>query len=151
MIDRDLAELYGVETRRLNEQVKRNIERFPNEFMFQLTKDEKTWVIANCDHLSKLKFSRTNPYAFTEHGTLMLASILNTEVAIQTSIHIVKAFVELRELIQTNSELSAKLEKLEKKYDKQFNVVFKALKQLINNPKPKRRKIGFVTKEEDEK
>jgi len=85
MIDRDLADLYGVETRRLNEQVKRNKERFPKEFMFQLNKKEKEWVVANCDHLVKLKFSRTNPYAFTEHGTLMLASILNTEIAIQTS------------------------------------------------------------------
>lgn len=78
MLDRDLADIYGVKTSRLNEQVKRNIDRFPEDFMFQLTDQEKEDVIANCDHLDKLKFSRTNPYAFTEHGTIMLASVLNT-------------------------------------------------------------------------
>ena len=86
MIDRDLAELYGVETKRLNEQVKRNIDRFPLEFMFQLTNKEKEEVVANCDHLNSLKFSKTNPYAFTEHGAVMLASVLNSEQAVQTSL-----------------------------------------------------------------
>ena len=89
MLDSDLAGIYRVKTSRLNEQVKRNQDRFPNDFMFQLTSHEKREVIANCDHLEKLKFSRTNPYAFTEHGTIMLASVLNTPTAIQTSVLIV--------------------------------------------------------------
>ena len=143
MIDHDLAEIYGVETRRLNEQVKRNKERFPNDFMFQLSKEEKAWVIANCDHLQMLKFSRTNPYAFTEHGAVMLASILNTSVAVQASIQVVRAFVKLRQLIGSHEELSQKLLQLEKKYDKQFNIVFSALKKLIDEPTPERRQIGF--------
>ena len=84
MLDSDLAEIYGVKTSRLNEQVKRNKDRFPEDFMFQLTSNEKQEVIANCDHLEKLKFSRTNPYAFTEHGTIMLANVLNTSTAIET-------------------------------------------------------------------
>ena len=96
MIDNDLAELFGVKTFRLNEQVKRNIHRFPKDFMFQLTEEEKQKVIANCDHLEKIKFSRTNPYAFTEHGTIMLANVLNTPTAVETSILIVRAFVKLR-------------------------------------------------------
>src|SRR6187399_2836946 len=83
MLDRDLAVLYGVETKRLNEQVKRNINRFPLDFMFQLTVKEKNWVVANCDHLQALKFSSMMPYAFTEHGAVMLASILNSDVAVQ--------------------------------------------------------------------
>ncbi len=144
MIDRDLAKLYGVETKRLNEQVKRNIDRFPHDFMFQLTKDEKDWVVANCDHLQELKFSTTTPYAFTEYGAIMLASVLNTDVAVKASIQIVRAFVKLRELILTNEQLTKRLNELEKKYDKQFNVVFKALKQLIDEPKTHRKQIGFI-------
>ena len=143
MIDRDIAALYGVETRRLNEQVKRNKGRFPEDFMFQLTKKEKDWIVANCDHLQILKFSRTNPYAFTEHGAVMLASILNTEIAVQASIQVVRAFVKLRKLLISNEQLSRKLIQLEKKYDNQFNIVFKALKQLIDQPEPKKREIGF--------
>ncbi len=143
MIDRDIAKLYGVETRRLNEQVKRNKGRFPEDFMFQFTKKEKDWVVANCDHLQILKYSRTNPYAFTEHGAVMLASILNTELAVQASIQVVRAFVKLRKLLISSEQLSRNLIELEKKYDKQFNLVFKTLKQLIDQPEPKRREIGF--------
>ena len=144
MIDRDLAELYGVETRRLNEQVKRNSDRFPSDFMFQLTNEEKTWVVANCDHLKNLKFSRTNPYACTEHGAIMLASILNTDEAVDASIQVVRAFVRLRELLQSNAYLADKIVKLENKYDKRFSVVFKTLKRLIDKPNPKRQQIGFL-------
>lgn len=86
MLDKDLASFYGVETKQLNQQVKRNLVRFPKDFMFQLTKDEKDWVVTNCDHLQSLKFSRTNPYAFTEHGAVILASVLNTDLAVKTSI-----------------------------------------------------------------
>lgn len=129
MLDRDLADLYIVETRRLNEQVKRNIDRFPKDFMFQLTKKEKDWVVANCPHLQSLKFSRTLPFAFTEHGAVMLASILNTDLAVQTSILVVRAFVQLRKILATNKNLARKINELELKYDNQFSVVFKALKQ----------------------
>jgi len=115
MLDADLAEIYGVKTSRLNEQVKRNKDRFPADFMFQLNDEEKQEVIANCDHLKKLKFSRTNPYAFTEHGTIMLANVLNTPTAVQTSVLIVRAFVKLREILATHKDLERKLLNLEAK------------------------------------
>ena len=147
MIDRDLAELYGVETKRLNEQVKRNIDRFPADFMFQLSKKEKDEVVANCDHLQSLKFSTTNPYAFTEHGAIMVASILNTPLAVKTSILVVRVFIQLRKELATHTELAQKINQLEKAYDSKFSIVFKALKQLIEEPKSPRRQIGFVKKD----
>ncbi len=131
MLDADLAIIYGISTSRLNEQVKRNKDRFPDDFMFQLSDDEKAEVIANCDHLEKLKFSRTNPYAFSEHGTIMLASVLNTPIAIQTSVLIVRAFVKLREILSANKELERKLFDLESRYDKQFSMVFQAIRELM--------------------
>lgn len=131
MLDSDLAEIYGVKTSRLNEQVKRNKDRFPNDFMFQLTSNEKQGVIANCDHLEKLKFSRTNPYAFTEHGTIMLANVLNTSTAIETSVLIVRAFVKLREILSTHKELERKILELESKYDNQFKLIFEAIRELM--------------------
>lgn len=145
MLDSDLADMYGVKTKRLNEQVKRNIHRFPADFMFQLSDEEKQEVVAICDHLTRIRFSSTNPYAFTEHGTIMLASILNTPLAIQTSVLIVRAFVKLREILSTHSELAKKLTELESKYDKQFKVVFQALRGLMQNDadKTERVKIGY--------
>jgi hypothetical protein len=145
MLDTDLAEIYGVKTSRLNEQVKRNSDRFPEDFMFQLTDQEKEEVIANCDHLVKIKFSRTNPYAFTEHGTIMLASILNTPVAIQTSVLIVRAFVKLREILSSDKELARKLSDLEVKYDKQFKAVFQVLRELMQKETSikERPRIGY--------
>ena len=145
MLDSDLADMYGVKTKRLNEQVKRNIHRFPADFMFQLSDEEKQEVVAYCDHLTRIRFSATNPYAFTEHGTIMLASILNTPLAIQTSVLIVRAFVKLREILSTHSELAKKLMELESKYDKQFKVVFQALRELMQNDadKTERVKIGY--------
>ncbi len=131
MLDSDLADIFGVKTSRLNEQVKRNRKRFPEDFMFQLTSDEKREVIANCDHLEKLKYSRTNPYAFTEHGTLMLANVLNTLTAIETSVLIVRAFVKLRELLSTHKEFERKILELESKYDKQFKLIFGAIRELM--------------------
>ncbi len=131
MLDVDLAELYGVKTKRLNEQVKRNISRFPSDFMFQLSDEEKQEVVANCDHLTRLKFSVSNPYAFTEHGALMLASVLNSALAIKTSVLIVRAFVRLREILSTNAELAKKIMDMENGYDKQFKVVFDALRALM--------------------
>jgi len=145
MLDSDLALIYCVKTSRLNEQVKRNIERFPVDFMFQLTDKEKAEVIANSDHLFKIKFSRTNPYAFTEHGAIMLASVLNTPTAIKTSVLIVRAFVKLRAILSTHKELARKLTELESKYDKQFKVVFQALQDLmqLETEKKERTKIGY--------
>ena len=108
MIDADLAKLYGVATKRLNEQIRRNRDRFPNDFMFRLTAREKSEVVANCDHLSQLKFSTVLPYAFTEHGAIMAASVLNTRRAIDASIFVVRAFVKLREMLATHKEFGSK-------------------------------------------
>jgi phage regulator Rha-like protein len=145
MIDSDLAELFGVRTKRLNEQVKRNINRFPKDFMFQLTTKEKQELVANCDHLKRLKHSGTNPYAFTEHGTTMLANVLNTPTAVETSVLIVRAFVKLRELLSTHKELERKILKLESKYDKQFELIFKAIRELMHQEKldKNRPRIGY--------
>jgi hypothetical protein len=148
MLDADLAALHGVTTKRLNEQVKRNLERFPNDFMFQLTEEEKAEVVANCDHLKRLKFSPALPYAFTEHGAIMLASVLNSPIAVQTSVLVVRAFVKLREMLATHKDLAKKLDKMEKKYDMQFKVVFDAIRELMRPPEPKRSKIGFRRKGE---
>ena len=136
MLDSDLAAIYGVKTGRLNEQVKRNKDRFPNDFMFQLTNHEKQEVIANCDHLENLKFSRTNPYAFTEHGTIMLANVLSTPTAIETSVLIVRAFVKLRELLSTHKELERKILELESKYDQQFKLIFEVIRELMQQEQP---------------
>jgi hypothetical protein len=145
MLDIDLAEMYGVKTKRLNEQVKRNLNRFPSDFMFQLSDDEKQEVVAYCDHLTRLKFSPSNPYAFTEHGAIMLASVLNSPLAIETSVLIVRAFVKLREIMSTHSGLASKIRGLEARYDKQFKVVFQALRQLMQEEtqKTERPRIGY--------
>ena len=145
MLDVDLADIYGLKTSRLNEQVKRNKDRFPDDFMFQLSDEEKAEVIANCDHLEKIKFSPTNPYAFTEHGTIMLASVLNTPTAIQASVLIVRAFVKLREILSANKELERKLLDMESKYDKQFTVVFQAIRELMHQKEidKERPQIGY--------
>lgn len=145
MLDADLAEIYGVTTRQLNQQVKRNRERFPADFMFALSELETREVITNCDHLRHLKFSRVPPHAFTEHGAIMLASVLNSSQAITTSVQVVRAFVKLREMLSTHKELAGKLEELEKKYDAQFKVVFDAIRALMQPPKPAKKKgrIGF--------
>jgi hypothetical protein len=148
MLDADLAELYGVTTKRLNEQVKRNRNRFPEDFMFQLTEEEKIDVVANCDHLKQLRFSPNLPHAFTEHGAIMLASVLNSPIAVQASIHVVRAFVRIRQILASNADLARKLDTLEKKYDAQFKVVFEAIRQLMIPPESKRKKIGFLRDEE---
>ena len=100
MIDADLAELYGVTTKRLNEQIKRNQQRFRADFMFQLTADEKAEVVANCDHLARLKFSRTLPYAFTEHGAIQASNVLASAQAVEMGVYVVRAFVRLREVVR---------------------------------------------------
>jgi hypothetical protein len=144
MLDADLAELYGVTTKRLNEQIKRNRARFPADFMFQLTEDEKAEVVANCDHLARLKFSPALPTAFTEHGAIMAASVLNSARAVEMSIFVVRAFVRLRQMLASNVELARKLAALERKHDAQFKVVFDAIRELMTPPEPKKKRpIGF--------
>ncbi|MFA5972045.1 MAG: ORF6N domain-containing protein [Lentimicrobiaceae bacterium] len=152
MLDIDLADMYGVKTKRLNEQVKRNINRFPLDFMFQLSDDEKQEVVAKCDHLTRLKFSPSNPYAFTEHGGLMLASVLNSPLAIETSVLIVRAFVKLREILLTHAELAKKITELETRYDKQFKIVFQALRALMSSEpeKTERPRIGYKIAQSNE-
>ncbi|MDI6735126.1 MAG: ORF6N domain-containing protein [bacterium] len=144
MLDRDLAELYEVPTKRLNEQVKRNIKRFPDDFIFQLTKEEKDEVVANCDHLKSLKYSPQLPYAFTEQGVAMLSSVLNSERAILVNIQIMRAFTKLRKILASHEDLRRKLEDMEMKYDTQFKVVFDAIKSLMTPPTKEQKKIGFV-------
>jgi hypothetical protein len=109
MLDANLAELYGVTTIRLNEQVKRNRHRFPEDFMFKLNPVEKTEVIAKCDNLARLKFSPVLPYVFTEHGAIMAASVLKTKIAVETSIYVVRAFVQMREALATHQGLVQRL------------------------------------------
>jgi len=153
VLDADLAELYGVKTKRLNEQVKRNRERLPADFMFQLTQEEKAEVVANCDHLSRLKFSRTLPHAFTEHGAIMVASVLNSPRAVEVSVYVVRAFVRLRRVLATNEALARKLTELEgklAKHDKEILALFEAVRQLMApSAPPKRRRIGFRKDKED--
>lgn len=144
MLDRDLAELYGVETKRLNEQVRRNIKRFPGDFMFRLTAKEKEEVVAICDHLKNLIFSYQLPYVFIEQGVAMLSSVLNSERAIQTNIQIMRAFVQFKRILLSIRDLRRKIEVMEKKYDRQFTIVFEAIKQLLEPPK-QTRAIGFHT------
>ena len=146
LLDRDLAELYGVTTGRLNEQVRRNVRRFPQDFMFQLSHDElENWrsQIAISNPTAKLGLRR-RPYAFTEQGVAMLSSVLHSDRAIDVNIAIMRAFVRLREILATHKELARKLEELEQKYDAQFKVVFDAIRQLMIPPTPaEKRRIGF--------
>ena len=149
MIDKDMAELYGVTTKRLNEQVKRNLLRFPEDFMFQITQQEKDEVVANCDHLKSLKFSSTLPYVFTEHGAVMMASVLNSERAIKMNIQIVRIFAQLREMALTHKDILIKLAKIEKKItnqDEDIKLLFDAVKSLLKEPEVKREKIGYKLK-----
>jgi phage regulator Rha-like protein len=143
MIDRHLAELYGVETRVLNQAVKRNSKRFPVEFMFQLNREERDEVITICDDLGPLRFARTMPFAFTEHGVAMLSSVLNSDRAIQVNVEIIKAFVKLRKILATHKDLKRKIEEMESKYDEQFQIVFEAIRQLLAEDEKPKKKIGF--------
>ena len=149
MLDADLAELYGVTTKRLNQQVRRNIERFPEDFMFELRPAEKAEVVANCIHLAKLKFSPAAPLAFTEHGALMAASVLNTPRAIEVSVYVVRAFVRLNQSLASHKELARRINQLETRTDARFKAVFDALRDLMAPPEPKKKRpIGFITPDE---
>ncbi|MEW6236439.1 MAG: ORF6N domain-containing protein [Candidatus Omnitrophota bacterium] len=147
ILDSDLADLYGVATKVLNQAIKRNLKRFPEDFMFQLTKLEKEEAVTICDRLSNLKFSTVLPRAFTEHGAIMAATILNSERAVEMSLFVVRAFVKLRRALGAHEDLARKLEALEKKYDSQFKIVFDAIRELMKPPEKPKRPIGFHTKE----
>ena len=147
IIDADLAEAYGVTTKALNQAIRRNADRFPPDFMFRLTKEEKQEVVTNCDHLEKLKFSPVTPRAFTEHGAIMVASVLNSPKAVEVSVFVVRAFVKLREVIAGHKALAHKIAQLERKlgdHDEQIMVLVAAIRHLMD-PKlpPKKRRIGF--------
>ncbi len=155
MLDFDLADLYEVENRALKQAVRRNMDRFPSDFMFQLSKKEWREVITNCDNLPDgIKFSPATPFAFSEQGVSMLSSILRSKKAILVNIAIMQAFVVLRQFALSHKDLTAKLEELEKKYNKQFKDVYEAINYLLQNDKQEkefkeRKKIGFKTKEDN--
>ena len=144
MLDRDLAILYGVGTKALKQAVRRNIDRFPDDFMFVLdTKEFQDWrtqfVTSNTDR----KGLRYAPMAFTEYGILMLSSVLNSKRAVSVNIEIMRTFARLRRMLASNTDLSRRLDDLESKYDRQFKVVFDAIRQLMSPPPPKDKQIGF--------
>jgi hypothetical protein len=148
ILDRDLAELYRVETRTPKQAVRRNAGRFPEDFMFVLTaKEFKNWrsqfVISNSDRMGL----RHAPMVFTEQGVAMLSSVLNSERAIRVNIAIMRAFVQLRQILASHEDLARKLSELEKNYDSQFKVVFDAIRQLMTSPDPPRKEIGFKVRE----
>ncbi len=142
MFDFDLAELYGVETKQLKRAVQRNITRFPDDFMLQLNLIE--YKILRCQFgTSSWGGRRYFPYAFTEQGVAMLSSVINSERAIQVNIQIMRAFTQLREMMTTHRDLKRKIEELEQKYDRQFAIVFEAIKRLLEEPKKRKLPIGF--------
>jgi hypothetical protein len=143
MIDRDLADMYGVETRALNQAVKRNISRFPDDFMLHLTPDEAEWLVSQNVIPHKKYLGGSLPNAFTENGVAMLSSVLNSERAIQVNISIMRTFTLLREMLSTHKELRRKIEDMEKKYDSQFKVVFDAIRQLMAPSVKGKKEIGF--------
>jgi ORF6N domain len=151
MFDSDLAAIYGVTTKRLNEQVRRNISRFPEDFAFQLTAEELTNLRSQIATSSFHGGRRYRPWVFTEHGAIMLASVLNSDIAAQASVRVVRAFVRLREMVAANAQLAAKLEEMERRLDSHDEAIvdlFAALKQLLEPPEPpKRREIGFHVRE----
>jgi len=150
ILDADLAALYEVETRVLVQAIKRHQERFPADFMFQLTRVEFDYLRSQSVTSSQWGGRRYPPYAFTEQGVAMLSSVLNSPRAIAVNIEIMRAFIRLRQMLASHAELARKLENLEKKYDVQFKVVFDAIRKLMAPPETKRRRIGFQVKEPEE-
>ena len=147
MLDSALAELYGVETKQLKRAVRRNVRRFPSDFMFELTKAEYESLRYQFGTLKRGEHSKYLPLAFTEQGVAMLSSVLNSDRAIEVNILIMRAFVRLRGMISSHRELLRKLDDMEMKYDEQFQVVFEAIRQLMTPPETARKKIGFEVKE----
>jgi leucyl aminopeptidase len=156
MLDADLSELYGVTTKRLNEQVKRNMDRFPVDFAFQLTTEEWENLKTQKDESNRSQIAtgsqkhrdpRFLPWVFTEHGAIMAATVLKSKQAVAMSVYVVRTFISLRQMLATHKDLARKLEEMEKKYDSQFKVVFNAIRQLMTPPETKKRKIGFEVRE----
>lgn len=163
IIDVDLAALYGVPTKALNQAIKRNMDRFPPDFLFQLTASEKSEVVTNCDHLQKLKFSKTLPYAFTEHGAIQAANVLLSSQAVEMGIYVVRAFIHLREAAATHADVAQRLAELEMKTESlelshdtfsrntrlQLRQLLEAVRELTTPVEPPRRPIGFITPDEN--
>jgi phage regulator Rha-like protein len=147
MLDRDLAELYGVETKVLKQAVRRNIDRFPADFMFELTEEENQSLRSQNVTLKRGQHSKYLPFAFTEQGVAMLSSVLKSDRAIHVNIQIMRAFTQLRQMLSTHKDLKRKIESMEKKYDQQFQVVFEAIKQLLSEEDKPKKKIGFTVRE----
>ena len=147
ILDRDLAQLYGVTTGNLNKAVKRNLDRFPNDFMFPLTKEEYESLRFQFGIFKKGQHSKYLPYAFTEQGVAMLSSVLRSKQAVHVNIEIMRAFVRLRQMLSAHKDLERKLAALENKYDEQFRVVFDAIRALMASPEKPRKRIGFEVKE----
>ncbi|MCE5186004.1 MAG: ORF6N domain-containing protein [Planctomycetaceae bacterium] len=146
MLDRDLAELYGVDTKVLNQAVKRNKERFPEDFMFKLDKQEADQLVTNCDRFEPMKHAGTTPYAFTEQGIAMLSSVLRSKRAVEVNIAIMRTFVQLRRILADNAMLREKIEAIEKKYDEQFQQVFAVLQAMVaEEEQPPKPPIGYYT------
>ena len=147
LIDADLARLYGVPTRALNQAVRRNADRFPGDFLFQLTATEKAEVITNCDHLRNLKFSKALPHAFTEHGALMAANVLNSAAAVKMSVFIIRAFIKQREALSANATILKRLAEIDKTlllHDSALRDLYQKLLPLLQPPPDKPRpRIGF--------
>ena len=147
LLDADLAEIYGVSTKALNQAVKRNAERFPTDFMFQLSDVEKQEVVTNCDHLSRLKYSKVRPYAFTEHGALMVANVLSSEEAVKMSLYVVRVFIKQRKLLTMQSDILKKLAQMDAKllrHDEGLRDLYQKLMPLLEpEPEMEKRKIGF--------
>jgi len=151
MLDSDLAAIYGVSTMRLNEQLRRNLKRFPSDFAFRLTRQEFTALISQFAISKKGRGGRrTLPWAFTEHGAIMLASVLNSDIAVEASVRVVRAFVRLREIVSANAELAAKFAQLERRLDSHDEAIaqlFAAIRQLLAPAPEKKREIGFHVRE----
>ena len=144
MLDRDLAKLFGVETKQLKRQVRRNIERFPLSFMFELTTQEDENIRSQIGTLKKGRHSKYPPFAFTEHGILMLSSVLNSNKAIKMSVHIIETFVQLRKLANNYEEIVTKIQQMDSKCNKQFGEIYKVLQQLLEKPREnERQRIGY--------
>lgn len=147
MLDADLAELYGAPTKALNQAIKRNVERFPEDFLFRLTEKEKTEVVTNCDHLARLRFSPKLPVAFTEHGAIMAAMVLNSPQAVTMSVYVVRAFMQMREQLAANAAILKRLAEIDKtllEHDSALRTIWTKLQPLLAPPpEPPKRRIGF--------
>ena len=150
LIDADLAALYGVETRTLNQAVKRNTKRFPDDFVFRLTPHEKSEVITHCDHLARLRFAKSLPLAFTEHGAIMAATVLNSPEAVAMSVYVVRAFIQMREHLVANAAILKRLAEIDKtllEHDHGLRTIWHKLQPLLDPPAvPSKRRIGFHSK-----